>query len=124
MAQHGYVCLSINNVLSKVGATEMLWPQNLHDCKTAVRWLRKHAETLQVDPDHIGTIGGSAGGHLATMVALTGKRDGLDPKEPYGEFSCQVQVAVNLCGPADFVSWRANRRVRCWISPTSTLLVP
>ena len=101
LAQHGCVCLSVNYVLSKVGATEVLWPRNLHDCKTAVRWLRKHAERLHLDPDHIGAIGGSAGGHLTAMVALTGAKDGLDPAGPYGEFSCRVQAAVDLYGPAD-----------------------
>lgn len=106
LAQHGYVCLSINYLLSKAGATELLWPRNLHDCKTAVRWLRKHAERLQLDPDQIGTIGGSAGGHLATMVALTGAKDGLDPAAPDGQFSCRVQAAVNLYGPADLVAWQ------------------
>ena len=106
LAQHGYVCLSINYVLSKVGSTEVLWPRNLHDCKTAVRWLRKHAERLQLDKDHIGAIGGSAGGHLTTMVALTGAKDGLDPAGPYGEFSCRVQAAVDLYGPADLLHWQ------------------
>ena len=106
LAQHGYVCLSINYVLSKVGATEVLWPRNLHDCKTAVRWLRKYADRLQLDPERIGAIGGSAGGHLTTMVALTGANDGLDPVGPYGEFSCRVQAAVDLYGPADLVNWQ------------------
>src|SRR5262249_17800135 len=71
-------------------------------CKTAVRWLRKNAERLQIDPDHIGVIGGSAGGHLSAMLALTNSADGLDPAEPYGEFSCRVQCAVDMYGPAHF----------------------
>jgi len=98
LALNGYVGVSINYALSTGGKTT--WPQNLHDCKTAVRWLRKHADRLQVDPDRIGVIGGSAGGHLAAMVAVTGPGDDLDPAEPYGEFSCRVQCAVDLYGPA------------------------
>ena len=90
LAQRGYVCLSINYVLARVGGTEVLWPRNLHDCKTAVRWLRKNAGHLQLDPDRIGAIGGSAGWHLTAMVALTGESDGLDPTGPYSEFSCRV----------------------------------
>jgi acetyl esterase/lipase len=101
LAFRGYVGMSINCVLAtKDHAT---WPQNLHDCKTAVRWLRKNADRLQIDPDHIGVIGGSAGGHLAAMVALTGPADGLDPSGPYGEYSCRVQCAVDLYGPADLL---------------------
>ena len=103
LALNGYVGLSINYVLASTNkdSAKATWPQNLHDCKTAVRWLRKHAERLQVDPERIGVIGGSAGGHLAAMLAVTGEKDGLDPAGPYGEFSCRVRCAVDLYGPAD-----------------------
>ncbi len=103
LARNGYLAMSIEYVLSVKGST--VWPQNLHDCKTAVRWLRKNAERLHIDPDHIGVIGGSAGGHLAAMVTLTAPGDGLDPKEPYGDLSCRVQCGVDLYGPAEFGSW-------------------
>ena len=101
LALNGYVGMSINYALASGGKTT--WPQNLHDCKTAVRWLRKNADRLQVNPDRIGVIGGSAGGHLAAMLAVTGPDDGLDPAGPYGEFSCRVQCAVDLYGPADLL---------------------
>jgi acetyl esterase/lipase len=104
MANRGYVCMSIDYVLAKAG-NPPAWPQNLYDCKTAVRWLRKNAERLQIDPEHIGVIGGSAGGHLSAMVGLTHAKDGLDPKGPYGEFPCHVQCAVDLYGPADLMTW-------------------
>jgi len=103
LALNGYVGLSINYVLASTNkaVSKATWPQNLHDCMTAVRWLRKNAERLQLDPQRIGVIGGSAGGHLAAMLAVVGDKDGLDPKLPYGEFSCRVQCAVDLYGPAD-----------------------
>lgn len=103
LALNGYVGLSINYVLASTNkaVSRATWPQNLHDCMTAVRWLRKNAERLQVDPERIGVIGGSAGGHLAAMLAVLSEKDGLDPKGPYGEFSCRVQCAVDLYGPAD-----------------------
>jgi len=103
LALHGYVGMSINYKLSTDG--KVTWPQNLHDCKTAVRWLRNNADRLRVNPDRIGVIGGSAGGHLAAMLAVTNPGDGLDPAEPYGEFSCQVQCAVDLYGPADLLQY-------------------
>ncbi len=96
---NGYVCMSINYVLASKG--NPTWPQNLYDCKTAVRWMRKNADRLHIDPKRIGVIGGSAGGHLTSMVALTAPEAGLDPKGPYGEYSCQVQAAVDLYGPSD-----------------------
>lgn len=102
LALNGYVGLSIDYALAEKG--KVTWPQNLHDCKTAVRWLRKNADRLQIDPDRIGVIGGSAGGHLAAMVAVTNPNDKLEPAEPYGEFSSQVKCAVDLYGPIDLTS--------------------
>ena len=99
LALHGYVGLSINYALSKKGKV-VTWPQNLHDCKTAVRWLRKNADRLHLDPDRIGVIGGSAGGHLASMVAVTGPADGLDPKQPYGEFSARCGAWWTCTAPS------------------------
>ncbi len=103
LARNGYIGMSIDYLLSSGG--KVTWPQNLYDCKTAVRWLRANAVRLQVDADHIGVIGGSAGGHLAAMVGLTVPADGLEPKAPYGEVSSRVQCAVDLYGPAEFGSW-------------------
>ena len=93
LASHGYVCVSINYVLASAG--HPTWPENLLDCKRAVRWLRRNAETYQVDPDHIGVIGGSAGGHLTAMLAVTGPDDGFEPVED-SEISTRVQAAVPM----------------------------
>src|SRR4051812_20422908 len=61
LAKAGYVCASVNYSMDE----GKRWPNNLHDCKNAVRFLRKNANKYQVDPDKIGAIGGSAGGHLS-----------------------------------------------------------
>ena len=103
LAQNGYVGMSINYLLANADHPGPTWPQNLHDCKTAVRWLRANAERLRIHPERIGVIGGSAGGHLAAMVALTGAD--LDPP---GEGSTRVQCAVDLYGP---VLWFENRDI-------------
>ena len=94
LALNGYVGMSIDYKLAVKDGKEPTWPQNLYDCKTAVRWLRANAERLHVDPAHIGVIGGSAGGHLAAMVGLCGGE--LDPP---GEGDTRVQCAVDLYGP-------------------------
>jgi acetyl esterase/lipase len=101
LALHGYIGMSINYLLSRNG--HVTWPSNLHDCKTAVRWLRKNADRLGVNPERIGVIGGSAGGHLTVMLAVTGLEDRLDPPGPWGEYSCRVQCAVDLYGPTDLL---------------------
>jgi len=117
LARAGYVCASINYVLAekKDGnpgkRLATVWPKNLHDCKTAVRFLRKNAADYHIDPDHIGAIGGSAGGHLTAMLGLTGPDDGLDPKGPYGEFSCRVQAIVPMYGVHDLLARARDRNL-------------
>jgi len=112
LAENGYVGLSIDYMLQTKDGPK-IWPQNVHDCKTAVRWLRANADKYQIDVDHIGVIGGSAGGHLAAMVGVTGAKDGLDPAGPYGEHSCAVQAVVDMYGPmADSL-----RRIQTLVDP-------
>jgi acetyl esterase/lipase len=103
LARNGYVGMSVDYALADIGRPT--WPQNLFDCKTAVRWLRANADRLRIDPNHIGVIGGSAGGTLASLVTLTQPNDGLDPEGPYGNFPCQVQCGVDMYGVASMAEW-------------------
>src|SRR6185295_9325225 len=110
LAKAGYVAASINYLLAPKQPTFMktlaeVWPRNLQDCKTGVRFLRRNAAKYRIDVQHIGVLGGSAGGHLAAMVALTAPEDGLDPREPWGDLSCRVQAAVPLYGVHDFAAF-------------------
>jgi acetyl esterase/lipase len=106
LAGHGYVCFSIDYWLADPeGVKDCCWPQNIHDCKTAVRWLRAHAGKYQIDADHIGAIGGSAGGHLAAMLSVTGPECCLDPTGPLSNISARVQCAVDMYGPVDIENW-------------------
>src|SRR5215831_17319216 len=104
LASHGYVCMSIDYLLHDPQSDKSCWPQNLYDCKTAVRWMRANAERLHLDPAHIGVIGGSAGGHLSSMVGVTQSSDGLDPAGPYADQSCAVNCVVDMYGPVDFTN--------------------
>ena len=100
LAAAGYVCVSVNYKLDG----DDRWPTNLFDCKNAVRFLRAHREKYQVDADRIGVIGGSAGGHLALMVAYTSDVPELTPGErdtPYAGVSDRVRCVVNLYGITD-----------------------
>ena len=94
LAKAGYVCISINYILER----GKCWPADLYDCKNAVRWLRVNAEKYQVDADHIGVLGGSAGGHLALMVAYTNRVPRLEPASPYPGVSDKVSCVVNMYG--------------------------
>ena len=109
LAKEGYVAISINYEL---GASRR-WPNNLHDCKNAVRWLRVNADKLNVDPDRIGVIGGSAGGHLALMVAYTANHPDLSPKQPYPGVSDEVGACVDMYGITNLLT-------RCVTKPDGT----
>jgi acetyl esterase/lipase len=90
LCPYGYVVVSINyRVSSRPRAT---WPAQIEDVQKALRYVRAHARRLRIDPTRIASLGMSAGGHLATMVAL---RD--DPAGPDG----RVHAAVNLDGEHD-----------------------
>lgn len=67
-ASRGLVCfLADYRVRKRNGSTPM---ESLQDAKSAMRYLRAHAEDFGVDPDRIIAAGGSAGGHLAAATAL------------------------------------------------------
>lgn len=103
-AAAGYVAVSIDYRLGD-GA----WPTNLFDCKNAVRFLRANAARYSIDPARIGVAGGSAGGHLALMVALTSGAEGLEPAgadTPYPGVSSAVRCAVNMYGITNIITRR------------------
>lgn len=101
LAEAGYVTVSIDYKLGP-GA----WPQNLHDCKNAVRFLRAHAERYGVDPHRIAVAGGSAGGHLALMVAFTSGQPALEPTVPYPGISSAVRCVIDMYGITNILTRR------------------
>lgn len=94
LALAGYVAASVNYSLD----ANDRWPTNLLDCKNAVRFLRANADKYNIDADHIGVMGGSAGGHLALMVAYTSGIAELEPLEPCPGASNKVLAVVDMYG--------------------------
>jgi acetyl esterase/lipase len=96
----GYAVASVNYRLSG----EAIFPAGVRDLKAAVRWLRRHAGEYFLDPGRFAACGGSAGGNLAAMVALTADRSEFDDQAlgPV-DASCAVQAAVDWFGPTDFL---------------------
>ena len=99
VATHGYVTVTIDYRL----APKHLFPAQVEDCKCAVRWMRAHAKELNIDPDRIGAIGGSAGGHLAMMLGTMDKDDGLEGEGGWAEYSSKVQAVVSYFGPTNLL---------------------
>ena len=94
LAEHGYALAFIDYRNS----SQAKFPAQLIDCKTAVRFLRAHADLYNLDTERIGIIGRSAGGHLSAFMAMN--TPGYDSGEWPG-FSSEVQAAVDMFGPVD-----------------------
>jgi acetyl esterase/lipase len=98
-AKLGFVAVTVNYRLS----TEAPFPAAVEDCKCAVRWLRAHAREYNLDAEHIGAWGNSAGGHLALLLAMAGKEAGLEGDGPFQDQSSLVQAAISDSGPIDMI---------------------
>lgn len=96
LAANGWVGFNVNYRLSPAAT----WPDHLVDCKRAVAWVREHADEWGIDPDFIAVTGGSAGGHLTALVALTSDDKSLQPG--FEEADTSVQAAVPFYGVYDF----------------------
>jgi acetyl esterase/lipase len=82
---------------------EAIWPAQIHDCKAAIRWVRANAEKYGVDPERIGVWGGSAGGHLVSLLGTSGDVAELEGENGSPDASSRVTCVVNFCGPTDFL---------------------
>jgi acetyl esterase/lipase len=98
LAKQGYVAVTVDYRL----APKAPFPAAVYDVKAAVRYLRANAARLGIDPDHIGTMGGSAGGHLTLFLGLTGGMPQFEGDGPNRDQSSRVQAVVDFYGPSDF----------------------
>jgi acetyl esterase/lipase len=97
LARRGYVAVTPDYRL----APRDRFPAQIEDCKAAVRWLRANAEQYHINTRKIGAIGFSAGAHLACLLGVTGKNDGLEGEGGNTEQSSAVQAVVSFFGPTD-----------------------
>jgi acetyl esterase/lipase len=96
----GFTVISINYRMSG----EAKFPALVHDGKAAIRWIRRNAEKYGFDPRRIAAWGGSAGGYLASMLAVSAGNIELDDLSlGNAEFSSAVQSAVVWYGPTNFL---------------------
>ena len=100
LCRAGYVVVSCNYVLGPKDKPGV-WPQNIADCRNAVRWVRAHAKELGVNPDKIAVAGGSAGGYLALMVGLSEDKTGPGG-DPTAKHSAKVSAVIDMYGVVSF----------------------
>lgn len=95
LRRHGYLVVSINYRLSP----EYRFPAHIQDAKCAIRHLRANAGEYSLNPERIGVIGSSAGGHLAALLGTSAGSSALEGQGGYLNYSSSVQAVVDLYGP-------------------------
>ena len=98
LAERGYIAATVTYRL----APKYQFPAAVHDVKAAVRWLRANADKYHIDPQRIGVVGDSAGGHLAQFLGVTGDVPQFEGTGGNPERSSRVTCVVNYYGPSDF----------------------
>ncbi len=98
LAEHGWVCVAINYRLSPRAA----WPDHIVDVKRSVAWIKEHIADYGGDPDFVAITGGSAGGHLSSLAALSPNDPGFQPG--FEEVDTSVACAVPFYGVYDFTN--------------------
>ena len=97
LASQGWFCVNVNYRLSP-GAT---FPDHLVDLKRALHWVRTEGPAWGADPNFVAVAGGSAGGHLASLMALT--QNDAEYQPGFEDTDTSVQAAVPIYGVYDFV---------------------
>ena len=97
MAAQGWVCFSAVHRFSP----EIVFPEHLIDIKRALNWIRKNSEKYGVDPEFVVVTGGSAGGHLASLMALTQNLPEFQPG--FEKSDTSIQGCVSLYGVYEFI---------------------
>jgi acetyl esterase/lipase len=104
-AELGYAMVSIEYRLS----TEALFPAQIQDVKTAIRWVRSVAAHYGMNSSRVALWGSSSGGHLAALAATSGVGVFEGPGSDFSEHSSAVQAVVDGYGATDFLQMDAHR---------------
>lgn len=97
LAERGWVCFAINYRL----APRATFPDPIVDVKRAIAWIRQHAAEYGADPDFICVTGGSAGGHLSALAALSANDPSFQPG--FEQVDTRLAAAVPFYGVYDFI---------------------
>lgn len=116
LARAGFVIASVEYRTSN----EAKLPAQVQDVKTAIRYLRAHAERYNIDIDKFGVMGESAGGYLTCMAALADAP--FYDTEEWSGYSSKVQAACPWYPPTDFRGFSYASAKECEAAPESLLL--
>lgn len=103
LASRGWVCVATNYRLSP----KATMPDHIVDVKRAIKWIREQIAEYGGDPDFVCITGGSAGGHLCSLAALTPNDPRFQPG--FEEVDTRLDACVPFYGVFDFLD-RSNAR--------------
>ena len=95
----GFVLASIDYRYS----TESVFPAQIQDCNQAIEFLYQHADNYKFDRDKIVLIGFSAGGHLASLLALSNNNKIKDFSAAGKQTHFKIKCVLDFYGPSDFI---------------------
>lgn len=102
LTRGGFAVVAPNYTLTR--PAQGSWPDNLNDLKGALRWVAGNADRYAFDVERVATLGESAGGHLALMLAIASTQDASET----GEIT--VGAVVDFYGPTDLWSLASSNR--------------
>lgn len=105
MVQLGWICVSINYSRSP----RNVWPEHIIDVKRAIAWVRANIAEFGGGPDFIALTGGSAGGHLSSLAALTAGDPEFQPG--FEDADTTVQAAAPHYGVYDLTDHSAMHKL-------------
>jgi len=76
--------------------------------RMGIRYVKLHAADYKIDPERLGLTGASAGGHLATLVAVTPEEGRPEASQPLQRLGTQVRAAAVFFPPTDFLDWNGK----------------
>ncbi len=76
--------------------------------RMGIRYVKLHAADYKIDPERLGLTGASAGGHLATLVAVTPEAGQPEANQPLQRLGTQVRAAAVFFPPTDFLDWNGK----------------
>ena len=116
--EKGYAFASIDYRHS----TTAIFPAQIQDCNQAIEFLYTNAAKYNIDKNRIALIGFSAGGHLASLLALSSNNNVIDFYPAKKKTSFQIKAVLDFYGPSDFLSMTAAGDPNMTGDPISTLL--
>lgn len=103
LARQGWIGVSASYPLVPAAT----FPDQLIAIKRAIAWMRSEGRQYGIDPAFIAISGGSAGGHLASLAALTANRSEYQPG--FGDADTSLQAAIPVYGIYDFLNRNRTR---------------